>query len=133
MSKCDLRQNKKGEVFCASCEKIYGSLQEIDVASFSPHCSFPSLFQMSKNLLASTAKHIANNATSASKKTQQCRMTICKSCQFLQEDSERCLSCGCYVSIKTSWASESCPEGKWDSEVSGSKSSKGCGCRKKRT
>ena len=135
MSKCNLRQNKKNEVFCMSCGKVYGKVQEIDTINLLTSCSMPSLFQSSKNFLISTAKHIANNATSTSKKNQKLRLSICRSCDFFQKDSQRCLKCGCYVNIKTSWASESCPEGKWDVEKTckKKKTSGGCGCGKKKT
>lgn len=42
---------------------------------------------------------------------KQARLAICEGCQF-REDT-KCGKCGCYLTKKTSWSSESCPENKW--------------------
>ena len=44
---------------------------------------------------------------------QQRRRTICKACEYLDPESERCTKCGCFVSLKAWLATESCPIGKW--------------------
>ena len=44
-------------------------------------------------------------------------MLICQSCDFFDESSDRCNHCGCFLKIKTSWASEKCPIDKWLSEI----------------
>lgn len=40
---------------------------------------------------------------------------ICKQCDYYQErnGSVRCAKCGCYLNIKTRWATADCPIGKW--------------------
>ena len=130
-NKCKLRQDKRDMVVCVVCKKVYGKASEVDVSKLSTSCSKPSILQMSKNLATSTIKHLANGAAAASPDQQKLRLSICESCDLFDADSKRCNSCGCFVNIKATWASESCPEGKWTAEKK--KSSKGCGCGKKKT
>jgi hypothetical protein len=131
--KCELRQDKKNRIKCINCKKVYGKVGEVDISKLSTSCSRPSILQMSKNLATSTIKHLANGAAAASSDQQKLRSSICESCDFFDADSKRCNSCGCFVNIKVTWASESCPEGKWASEKL-SKTSGGCGgCGRKKT
>jgi hypothetical protein len=41
------------------------------------------------------------------------RMTICNSCDDLNTTVKTCKQCGCYMPAKASFASASCPVGKW--------------------
>lgn len=75
--------------------------------------SYPSLLTQAGNLARSIKKHVANGMAAATKEEQQRRLAICGSCPLLNAAAGRCLECGCVVSIKTSWASEACPLGKW--------------------
>lgn len=46
------------------------------------------------------------------------RLTICSQCEF--RDEYRCGICGCYLPLKTRWATEACPDdqwGKWDGDA----------------
>ena len=44
-------------------------------------------------------------------------LNICKSCEYFNESLHQCRHCGCFLQIKTSWASEKCPIDKWNSEI----------------
>ena len=43
------------------------------------------------------------------------RWDICKGCEFLTEKN-RCEKCGCFMKLKTRFATVACPIGKWDKE-----------------
>jgi len=72
------------------------------------------------------------------------RLNICHSCELYDIKFNRCLSCGCFINIKTSWATEKCPLDKWGPEIvieqsqesssfqiqNSSEKSGGCGCGK---
>lgn len=86
---------------------------------------------------------ILNYATSGFKnvdeKIKLDRLNICKSCEHFNESLHQCRHCGCFLQIKTSWATEKCPLDKWAAEieqiqhlpVAQSTPSGDCGCNKK--
>lgn len=41
------------------------------------------------------------------------RMEICKKCDDFKPFLNRCGVCGCLLSLKTLFANEQCPKGKW--------------------
>jgi hypothetical protein len=91
----------------------------------------PNIIQKAINFTASVVKHVANGMESASSAVKQERMTICKSCPFFNNTDPKnptCNKCWCFLEIKTSWASEKCPEGKWHDIKTASNG--GCGCQK---
>lgn len=81
----------------------------------------------------SLVKHAKNGFSNVEDDLQRDRLRICKSCPFFNEENISCKKCGCYLLVKTAWASESCPEGKWG-PIKSSKSLGGCGgCGGKKT
>ena len=46
-------------------------------------------------------------------KIKQERMTICRSCEYLNHSFSTCHECGCYMPAKATFASTECPQGKW--------------------
>jgi hypothetical protein len=101
-----------------------------------PAQSPPNLAQKAANLAKASAKHVSNGMKSVTAQTKSNRLAICNSCphKIGTEDNPTCAKCGCFLKIKTGWASESCPIGKWTTgESSTSKKSGGCGCGKKKT
>lgn len=74
---------------------------------------YPSKLQMAKNLAKSTVKHIANGRQMVTKEEQEKRLEICGGCEYFDEKANRCKDCGCMLSVKTKWASSTCPQGKW--------------------
>lgn len=88
----------------------------------------PSLLQKAQNFTTSIINHISNGMIKVSDSIKEERMNICKSCPFFNPNNT-CNKCGCFLEVKTGWASEKCPEGKW-LEIK-TQSSGGCGCSKK--
>lgn len=98
--------------------------------------SAPSLAQKAANFAKASAKHVRNGMKSVTAQTKSNRLAVCNNCPFKvgAEDNPTCNKCGCFLNIKTGWASESCPIGKWTTgESSASQKSGGCGCGKKKT
>ncbi len=71
----------------------------------------PSVFKQAANLAKSTFNHVASGAHRAPDHVYKSRLEICNSCDKLHKS--RCSECGCFVSMKASWASEKCPLEKW--------------------
>lgn len=91
----------------------------------------PSLMQKAVNFTSSVVNHISNGMENVSVAVKEERMSICRACPFFNSTNPKnptCNKCGCFLEIKTGWASEKCPEGKWH-EVK-TASSGGCGCNK---
>ena len=95
----------------------------------------PNMMQKASNLAKASARYAGSGFKKASEQTKNERMEICKKCKFMTgpEDDPSCNKCGCFLSLKTAWATESCPIGKWSSSF-GQSQSGGCGsCGKKKT
>jgi hypothetical protein len=78
--------------------------------------NFPSSVEMTKSFLKSTSqelKAIIDGHPRLSRNESSERYKICGSCEFFEKEKKRCLKCGCYMPIKTSWRSQKCPIGKW--------------------
>lgn len=77
----------------------------------------PSLERMAINAGKSAlkvARAIVNGEEVKAKPTlAQKRQSICDACTHHNPASNRCYVCGCYLSTKTSLATERCPIGKW--------------------
>lgn len=69
-----------------------------------------------KNLVLSLANAIRHavktGKLSASDEVIENRITTCRACNDLR--GNRCLSCGCFVVLKTAIASEKCPKAYWE-------------------
>jgi hypothetical protein len=65
--------------------------------------------------------------------TKQQRLSICNSCEFFNPALSQCKQCGCFLQIKTLWATEKCPLDKWGPEINTDTQppSGDCGCNKK--
>ena len=95
----------------------------------------PSMMQKASNFAKASAKYAASGFKKVSAEVKEGRMAICKGCKFMvgEEDDPTCNKCGCPLNVKTEWATESCPIGKWSSTF-GQSVSGGCGsCGKKKT
>lgn len=64
-------------------------------------------------LLESFIKYSTSGFKNVDIETKKHRNSICNSCELWNSKSNRCNHCGCFLDIKTSWATESCPLGKW--------------------
>jgi hypothetical protein len=45
---------------------------------------------------------------------KRARLAICRTCEFWNNNHQRCAKCGCVAAVKFSLASSSCPIGKWE-------------------
>lgn len=87
------------------------------VPSTEPPRELPPLAERLANFAASAAKHVAAGMPRATDEQIAERFAICQGCEFLSGGA--CSKCGCPVVresrfiSKLSWASESCPVGKW--------------------
>lgn len=76
---------------------------------------FPPFFQMARTL-ARDAWHAARRAGEGSplllpSEAAAARLHVCETCPSLRGD--RCVECGCYMTIKAHLAAMTCPLGKW--------------------
>jgi hypothetical protein len=75
----------------------------------------PGLMDMAANVTMSALNvlktALRTGKVLADKEIIEDRVKKCKDCSFLR--GNRCMSCGCFVSIKAGLKSEKCPEGKW--------------------
>lgn len=95
----------------------------------------PSVIQKASNFAIASAKYARSGFKKVSAEVKEGRLAICKGCKFRvgEEEDPGCNKCGCPLNIKTEWATESCPIGKWSSTF-GKNQSRGCGsCSKKKT
>ena len=69
------------------------------------------------NFINSIINHAYNNFKYLPNDKIKLRLDICNECEFLDKDSFKCGLCGCYVKIKSGWASEKCPANKWPIEA----------------
>ena len=83
---------------------------------------FAPVAQQAVSFFKSLAKHMMNGFKYASDDEYKRRLEICNECESNRND--RCVECGCFVSIKAKWASEECPLRKWMKF----NDDKGCGC-----
>ena len=97
----------------------------------------PSFLNIVKGLVNSSYNHLNNRFKNVSNETKSARLEICKTCEFFNPALAQCQKCGCFLNIKTSWASEKCPLDKWGEEIEIQKQEQqnsvpaDCGCNKK--
>lgn len=93
------------------------------------YLSRPDIFTQVHNIITSSINHAIEGMPKSTEEEKTRRLEICKSCEFFDSVSIRCNSCGCFLEIKTSWASEKCPISKWESVPQQAKT-EDCNCNK---
>ena len=73
--------------------------------------SAPSLGQQAWNLMSSLAAFVADGLQTVPRDEYEARLQICDACEFRLDD--RCLQCGCYLSLKAQGRAFTCPLNKW--------------------
>ena len=75
----------------------------------------PSMAQKAVNFAKASARHVSSGLKSVSEETKNIRLAICNTCPHKvgEENNPTCNKCGCFLNIKTGWASQACPIGKW--------------------
>lgn len=81
----------------------------------SPPGSPPSLRRQAWNLAKSLAAFVADGCKLVSKPDYQARLKICDTCEYRRHN--RCLKCGCRLSVKAQGRAFRCPEGRWATPV----------------
>lgn len=116
--------------FCSICSTSYDKCaclpRNIDAPQEEPPMK-EKIVSFSKSLVA----HAGNLFRSVDNPLQKKRLQICSNCEFFNAEKITCNKCGCLLIVKTSWASESCPEGKWSSQERRKINKNDCGCSKK--
>jgi hypothetical protein len=78
---------------------------------------YPSATDQAKNLTKVTGKILsqvlAGDKVMAPEEIQRARIQTCHSCDKYDRNQKRCYECGCFVEIKSKFALEGCPLGKW--------------------
>lgn len=69
------------------------------------------------NFSNSLYNHMQSGFKQVDTKTKDKRLEVCKTCEFYEDSLIRCKQCGCFLLIKTGWASEDCPLQKWNTEI----------------
>jgi hypothetical protein len=86
-------------------------------------------------LIESVKNYIMSGFSNVSDNIKANRLNTCKSCEHFNQSLHQCKLCGCFLQIKTSWATEKCPIDKWPQELIQSQQqlipSGDCGCNKK--
>lgn len=75
---------------------------------------FPTLAERLANLAKASAKHLASGLKSANSEEVERRKSICEGCDQYDKEKGLCNKCGCFLNIKTLWATSVCPLGKWE-------------------
>ena len=99
----------------------------------------PSIIDKMHTLANAVFSYSGNNMQNVPNEVQAQRLSICHSCDMYNPNNKTCNTCGCFLQIKTSWATEKCPLDKWAAEieqiqhlpVAQSTPSGDCGCNKK--
>lgn len=71
----------------------------------------PSLHRQAWNLVSSLASFVADGCKTVSTDDYQARLNICDTCD--RRRANRCLECGCQLSIKARGRAFECPLNKW--------------------
>ena len=71
--------------------------------------------EMVKNVVVEASKIDVFHPTISSENVQK-RMEICRNCDKFEPIQERCKQCGCFMKVKTSLRTASCPLNRWNEE-----------------
>jgi hypothetical protein len=80
------------------------------------HVSRSGVLTQAATLAKAVVRHVADGVRYVLPEVAQARYDICFPCSQISADKTRCKACTCILAIKTTWASEECPIGKWGRE-----------------
>ena len=79
-------------------------------------CEFPTITKMAQNLTLTLANALVHAAKTgevrASRLKADARLKACNACEFKKDN--RCLDCGCVLTLKIGLDAATCEKGKWD-------------------
>jgi len=76
----------------------------------------PSTLKKIKNFSKAIKKYVKKGGGGVSEEVYKKRLKECSKCIFRREDTCLHKRCGCKLSKKVKWKTESCPIGRWKSE-----------------
>lgn len=92
----------------------------------------PSGLEKAKNFVGALVRHAADGLARVDNETLSERLAVCALCEHRELSNWTCRLCGCYLTVKATWRSEKCPEGRWELPMAGEEKEKapegGCGC-----
>ena len=68
------------------------------------------------NFIKAASRHVADGMKKVSLEAYKARLAVCNKCDWRAGGTCTHTDCGCVLSKKCWWASESCPEDKWTTE-----------------
>ncbi len=85
----------------------------------------PGLLGRAARFTAATARWLGAGAPLRSQQGRLAALETCAACEKNQDGW--CSECGCWIKLKTAYATESCPLGKWGAEKREGRGCGGCG------
>jgi hypothetical protein len=75
----------------------------------------PGVFQQGRNFVKAYAKRVKTGSKNVDSATYEQRMLTCEACPSQLRIGNKCShpECGCFLAVKLTWQSESCPMGHW--------------------
>lgn len=83
------------------------------VATARQRQGLPPLHQQAASFAKAVVEHVASGLATVSPEEASRRLAICGGCEHHMAESNRCRLCGCGLSLKATWATQSCPDGRW--------------------
>ena len=71
------------------------------------------IVKLAGNFIKAVTNHVKDGGRKVSQEELQERLEQCNNCQFLVKNRCRHMKCGCFITKKAKWRSESCPIGRW--------------------
>lgn len=96
---------------CGTSTYVNKGIDPSKISSSGEQRSFPSIWEMAKNLAGSMVDFTLSGFSLAPEEVYQERLSICQSCEFYVD--KRCLKCGCQMDIKAKISAVECPIKKW--------------------
>lgn len=76
--------------------------------------SYPPLATQAGSAIKAAVGFVADGLKTVDQAEQERRLAICReACEHFDQGAGRCRLCGCFASLKSRIARESCPIGKW--------------------
>ncbi len=113
MRKCYCDNCPKGSPFEGNKGYCYECWRYHNVASYHEACGGQekTILEKAASFAAASIKHALSGFSTVSDEVYAERIKICEFCD--QNKNWECLKCGCSISIKSRWMSQTCPLEKW--------------------
>jgi hypothetical protein len=81
--------------------------------------AFPALLVQAWNAMTAVAEFVRDGCTTVDATEFQARLDICDTC--VERVGDRCLQCGCHLTLKARGRAFQCPLGKWPDDIAKSR------------